>query len=59
MLFCWKAGEVGETIPGEVHVVHPFFGKPIRGTFVEAKLSDKGAVNREIIHAGRPPLFFF
>ena len=59
MLLCWKAGEVGESIPGEVHVVHPFFGKPIRGTFVEAKLSEKAAVNREIIHAGRPPFFFF
>jgi hypothetical protein len=58
-VLCWKAGTIGEAIPGEVHVVHPFFGKPIRGTFVEAKLSDPAAVNREIIHAGRPPLYFF
>jgi hypothetical protein len=58
MVFCWKAGTVGKALPGEINSVHPFFGKPIRGYFVEALLTDPHAATREIIHAQRPPLFF-
>ena len=59
MIICWSAGVVGEAVPGEVHVVHPFFGKPIRGSFVEVMLTDPEAVNKEIIHAGHSPFYLF
>lgn len=58
MVWCSKAGTIGLVLPGEIASVHPFFGKPIRGFFVEANLIDKQAATREIIHAQRPPLFF-
>ncbi len=58
MFYCWKAGIVGQVLPGEIASVHPFFGKPIRGFFVEALLTDIQAATREIIHAGRAPLYF-
>ena len=59
MILCWRAGVVGEAVPGEVHMVHPFFGKPIRGSFVEVVLTDPEAVNKEVIHAGHSPFYFF
>jgi hypothetical protein len=58
VLVCHKAGTVGATLPGESNAIHPFFGKPLRGFFVEAKLDDASAASEEIIHAGRPPFFF-
>jgi hypothetical protein len=58
IIWCRKAGVVGERFPGESASVHPFFGKPIRGIFVEVQLSDQHAATREIIHANRSPLFF-
>jgi hypothetical protein len=56
---CSKVGVVGKALPGESSAVHPFFGKPIRGSFVEMKLSSPDAAMREIIHGKRRPLFFF
>jgi hypothetical protein len=58
ILWCSKAGVVGQSLPGEISSVHPFFGKPIRGSFVELKLSSPDAAMREIIHGTRKPLFF-
>lgn len=58
VLFCHRAGSVGQALPGESTAVHPFFGKPLRGFFVEAKLDDPAAASEEIIHAGRAPFFF-
>lgn len=58
VIVCHRAGVVGEKLPGESTAIHPFFGKPLRGYFVEAKLSDPDAASEEIIHAGRPPFFF-
>jgi len=58
VVICHRAGKVGAAVPGESNAVHPFFGKPIRGFFVEAILDDTGAASQEIIHAGRPPFFF-
>lgn len=55
---CSKVGTVGQILPGEIASVHPFFGKPIRGFFVEAILSNANAATREIIHVGNPPLYF-
>lgn len=57
-ILCHRVGAVGNIVPGEANAVHPFFGKPIRGTFVEANLTDPTAASEEIIHAGRPPFFF-
>jgi hypothetical protein len=58
VIWCDKVGKVGEPLPGEINAVHPFFGKPIRGHFVEAKLSDPSAAAREIIHGVRAPFYF-
>jgi hypothetical protein len=58
IMFCEKAGVVGDVLPGEISSVHPFFGKPIRGRFVEMKLDTPDAAMREIIHGTRKPLFF-
>lgn len=57
-IWCRRVGVVGGVVPGEANAVHPFFGKPIRGTFVEAELTDPSAASEEIIHAGRPPFLF-
>jgi hypothetical protein len=59
MVFCWKTGTIGDRLPGEVEGIHPFFGKQIRGFYMEAKLTDPIAATKEIIHANRPPLYFF
>jgi hypothetical protein len=58
IFWCHKIGTVGAPIPGEIKTIHPFFGKPMRGQFVEANFTDASAVKKEIIHVGRPPLFF-
>ncbi len=58
ILWCTGAGAVGKSLPGEINSVHPFFGKPIRGRFVEVKLSAPDAAMREIIHGTRKPLLF-
>jgi hypothetical protein len=59
MVFCWKTGTIGDRLPGEVEGIHPFFGKQIRGFYMEAHLTDPIAATKEIIHANRPPLYFF
>ncbi len=58
ILWCNEAGAIGEALPGEFNAVHPFFGKPIRGTFVEASAIAPEAATREIIHGIRAPFFF-
>jgi hypothetical protein len=56
--FCSQVGVTGEAIPGETNAVHPLFGKQLRGVFVEAILEDNNDAKEELLHAGRPPLFF-
>ena len=56
--FCSKVGEVGAEVDGETSTVHPLFGKPMRGTFVEATFFDAKSVTKEIVHAGGKPLLF-
>jgi hypothetical protein len=58
ILSCRAVGTVGNALAGEINSVHPFFGKPIRGSFVELKLTEQSAAMREIIHGTRKPLFF-
>ena len=58
LFWCEQAGFVGDSQPGEFTSVHPFFGKPIRGVFVEAKLTKPIAATREIIHGIRAPFLF-
>lgn len=58
VFWCSKAGTTGEPISGEITTVHPFFGKPIRGQFIEAQLDDNETSQKEILHVGRPPFFF-
>jgi len=59
IILCWKSGTVGERVPGEVEGVHPFFGKQIRGYFVEAQFTDPIAATKEIAHANSSPFYFF
>ena len=56
--FCSKVGEIGPEVDGETSSVHPLFGKPMRGTFVEATFFDPKSVTKEIVHAGGKPLLF-
>jgi hypothetical protein len=58
IFFCSEAGKVGNVIEGETVATHPFFNKPIRGSFVEAELSNPDAARKEILHVKRRPLFF-
>lgn len=58
VFLCQQSGFVGDAQPGEFNSVHPFFGKPIRGVFVEAKITKPVAATREIIHGTRAPFFF-
>jgi|GEM_PF-3342730 hypothetical protein len=58
VFMCQQSGFVGDAQPGEFSSVHPFFGKPIRGVFVEAKITKPIAATREIIHGTRAPFFF-
>ena len=57
IVWCRTAGVAGATIEGEATAVHPLFGKPVRGLFVEAELSDRTTITEELFHAGRAPLF--
>ena len=58
IFWCKKVGYTGKAIPGEAVSVHPFFGKNIRGIFVEAILLNPEAAKKEVLHVGRPPLLF-
>jgi hypothetical protein len=58
IFFCSEAGKVGNLIEGETVATHPFFNKPLRGSFVEAELTHQDAARKEILHVKRRPLFF-
>ncbi|MGB7285525.1 MAG: hypothetical protein WBC71_01200 [Salaquimonas sp.] len=58
IFWCSNVGATGNPISGEISTTHPFFGKPLRGQFVEANLTDNSAAKKEILHVGRPPFFF-
>ncbi len=58
ILACSKVGTVGDAIEGETNAVHPLFGKPLRGLFVEADITNPDDTKEELLHVGRPPLFF-
>jgi hypothetical protein len=58
IFLCSEAGKVGNVIEGETVATHPFFNKPVRGSFVEADLTDQAAARKEILHVKRRPLFF-
>ncbi|MEP0943674.1 MAG: hypothetical protein ABJH63_14050 [Rhizobiaceae bacterium] len=55
---CYRVGEVGKVIEGETTAVHPLFGKPMRGVFVEAKFDSAELAESELVHAGSSPLWF-
>lgn len=58
IVVCRRVGTVGPEIKGETTAVHPLFGKPLRGTFVEANFDHAKSVTKELMHVGRAPLFF-
>ena len=58
LFWCSKVGTTGPAIGGEISTTHPFFGKPLRGQFIEANLTEPSAAKKEILHVGRPPFFF-
>jgi len=55
---CSKIGQVGKPIDGETVSVHPLFGKPMRGVFIEAEFTDPKSVTAELVHAGGAPVLF-
>ena len=58
LVWCSAVGTIGAPVNGETTAVHPLFGKPLRGKFMEADFDDARSVTQEIVHAGRAPLFF-
>lgn len=58
IFLCSQVGSVGESIDGESASVHPLFGKPMRGVFVEARFEDPQSASAEMVHAGSAPLWF-
>ncbi|MEE9314661.1 MAG: hypothetical protein V3V02_08420 [Rhizobiaceae bacterium] len=58
IVWCSEIGKVGAQLAGETPGVHPLFGKPLRGTFVEAKFFNPRSVTEDLIHAGSPPMGF-
>ena len=58
ILLCEKVGVVGKPVSGEVRAVHPFFGKPVRGYFVNVRLEEPEAAKRDLLHVGMAPLLF-
>jgi hypothetical protein len=55
---CSQVGEIGLPIAGESSSVHPLFGKPMRGIFVEAEFVDQRSATSELVHARSAPLWF-
>ena len=58
VILCREVGTLGAVIEGETSAVHPLFGKPLRGIFVEAHIPNPDDTKEELLHVGRPPLFF-
>ena len=58
IVWCSEIGVVGKPVEGETTAVHPLFGKPLRGTFVEATFHNPKSVTQEIVHAKNAPVFF-
>jgi len=58
IVVCRRVGSVGAEIEGETTSVHPLFGKPMRGTFVEAEFDHAKSVTNELMHVGSAPLLF-
>ena len=58
IFLCSTVGEVGKAVDGETVSVHPLFGKPMRGIFVEAKFDDTKSGTEELVHAGSSPVWF-
>lgn len=58
IIVCSQVAEIGDPVQGETTAVHPLFGKPMRGTFVEAEFTNSEYITEELIHAGRAPLLF-
>ncbi|MFD0916242.1 hypothetical protein ACFQ14_07480 [Pseudahrensia aquimaris] len=58
LIVCSAVGTIGGPISGETTAVHPLFGKPLRGKFMEANFYDPRSVTQEIVHAKRAPMFF-
>ena len=58
IVLCGKVGVVGKPVSGEVRAIHPFFGKPVRGYFVNVRLEEPEAAKRDLLHVGMAPLLF-
>lgn len=58
IVICSRVGQVGKPVEGETTAVHPLFSKPLRGNFVEAQFDNPDSVRKELMHAGRGPLWF-
>jgi hypothetical protein len=57
MLWCQQVGQVHQVLEGEVLSQHPIRQQQMRGVMVEMKLDDPLWARKNLLHAGRPPLF--
>jgi hypothetical protein len=57
MLLCRRVGQVVEVLAGEVNHKHPHREKMIRGQLVEVALDRAEAGEKNVLFAGRAPLF--
>ncbi|MCP3101719.1 hypothetical protein LZ198_22840 [Myxococcus sp. K15C18031901] len=58
VFWCREVGVVGRVLDGEVTLKHPIRQYLLRGVMVEVKLSDPISAREDLLHLGRPPLFF-
>lgn len=58
LIWCTQVGFVGDPQPGEFTAAHPLSGKPLRGIFVEARLTKPVATTRSVIIGNGPPFLF-
>lgn len=58
LVWCTQVGFVGDPQPGEFTAAHPLSGKPLRGIFVEARLTKPVATTRSVIIGNGPPFLF-
>ncbi len=58
VFWCHRVGRVNRYLDGEVTLRHPARNQVLRGRMAVLDLSDQRWVQKDLLHAGRAPLFF-
>lgn len=56
VVWCKRAGSVGQVIAGEVTAKHPVYGTDLRGKYIELKLNERNWAKKAVLHIGHAPL---